>query len=196
MSLVTFSAPCPPHEQARATESLCESVCVGVRGRVWALMRGVGREEHPTLRWSSGPVSVVEAERDTTHVFPKKGTGGTLTIAFMNSILKRFLRTLVGGQGLRDDAMYYIPQHIPLRPPVNRREARAAVETVGFTPIAMTHIFPPVPNAMFIDHVRAPPEDGAPLMRARVAVDVDTLFDDPLPVLSEKLREFDLIGSE
>ena len=33
----------------------------------------------------------------------KKGTGGTLTVVVMKSILKRFLRTLVGGQGLRDD---------------------------------------------------------------------------------------------
>ena len=132
----------PPCQQARATESLSKSVCVELRDRVWAVMRGAGREEHPIVRWSSSPVSVVEAERDTTYLFPKKGTGGTLTAAFMNSILKRFLRTLVGGQGLRDDAMDYIRQHIPLRPPVNRREARAAVETVGFIPIAMEHIVP------------------------------------------------------
>ena len=51
------------------------------------------------MQWSSGPFSVVEVERDTTYVFPKKGTGGTLTVAFMNSIPKRFLRTLVGGKG-------------------------------------------------------------------------------------------------
>ena len=160
-------------------------------------MRGAEREEHPTVRWSSGPVSVVEAERDTTYVFPEKGTGGTLTVMFMKSILKRFLRTLVGGQGLRDDAMAYMRQHIPLRPPLNRREARAAVETVGFIPIAMEHIVPPVPNAMFIDHVRAPPEDGVPVIRARDAVDVDALSDGPVPVvLSEELREFDLIDSD
>ena len=110
------------------------------------------------MRWFSGPVSVVETERDTTYVFPKKGPGGTLIVAFMKSIVKCFLRTVVGGQGLRHDAMEYIRQHIPLRPPVNRREARAAVETVGFIPIAMEHIVPPVPNAMFIDHVSpAPP---------------------------------------
>ena len=120
-------------------------------------MRGAGREEHPIVQWSSGPVSVVEAERDRTYVFPKKGTGATLTVAFMKSILKRFLRTLVGGQGLRDDAMCYIRQHTPLRPLVNRRKARAGVETVGFIPIAMEHIVPPMSNAMFIDHVRAPP---------------------------------------
>ena len=94
------------------------------------------------MRWSSGPVSVVGAERDTTYVFPEQGTGGTLAVVFMKSILKRFLRTLVGGQGLRDDAMDYIRQHIPLRPPVNRRKARAAVETVGFIPIAMDTLFP------------------------------------------------------
>ena len=182
----------PPRQEARATESLSESVCVEVRDRVWALMRGAGREEHPTVRWSSGPFSVVEAERDTTYVFPEKGTGGTLTVVFMKSILKRFLRTLVGGQGLHDDAMAYIRQHIPLRPPVNRREARAAVETVGFIPIAMEHIIPPVPNAMFIDHVHAPPEDGVRVIRARDAVDVDALCDGPvLVVLSEELREFD-----
>ena len=51
------------------------------------------------MRWSSGPLSVVEAERDTTYVFPKKGSGGTLTVAFMNYILKRFVCTLVCGQG-------------------------------------------------------------------------------------------------
>ena len=157
MRLVTFSAPCPPRYRARATESLCESVCVEVQDRVWALMRGAGRDEHPTVRWSSGPISVVEANSDTTYVFPKKGTGGTLAIAFMNSTLKPFLRSLVGGQGLRDDAMDYIRQNMPLRPPVSCREARAAVEVVGFIPLAMQHIAPSMPNAMFIDHVHAPP---------------------------------------
>ena len=63
---------------------------------------------------------------------------------------------IAGGQGLRDDDVDGIRQHIALRPPVNRREAQEAVETVGFIPIAMD-IVPPVPNAMFIDHVRAPP---------------------------------------
>ena len=77
MRLVNFSTPCPlvsRHvcQQARATDSLSESVCVEMRDRVRAPMRGVGREEHPTVRWSSGPVSVVEAE---TYVFPNKGTG-------------------------------------------------------------------------------------------------------------------------
>ena len=197
MRLVTYSAPCPPRQEARATEFLSESVCVEVRDRVWALMPGAGREEHPNVRWSSGPLSVVEAERDTTYLFPEKGTGGTLTVVFMKSILKRFLRTLVGGQGLRDDAMDHIRQHIPLRPPVNRREARAAVETVGFIPIAMEHIVPPVPNAMFIDHVCAPPEDGVPVIRARDAVDVDALSDGPVPVvLSEELHQFGLIDSD
>ena len=186
----------PPRQQARATESLYESVCVEVRDRVWALMRGAGREEHPAVRWSSGPVSVVEAERDTTYVFPEKGTGGTLMVVFMRSLLKRFLRTLVGEEGLRDDAMDYMRQHIPRRPPVNCREAQAAVETVGFIPIAMEHIVPPVPNAMFIDRVRAPPEDGVLVIRARDAVDVDALSDGPVPVvLSEELREFHLIDS-
>ena len=138
------------------------------------------------MRWSSGPVSVVEAKRDTTHMFVEKGTRGTLTVAFMKSILKRFLRTLIGGQGLRDDAMDYIQQHIPLRPPVNRREAQAAVEIVGFIPIAMEHIVPLVPNAMFIDHVRAPPKDGVPVICARDAIDVDALSHGPvLVVLSE-----------
>ena len=55
------------------------------------------------MRWSSGPVSLVEAEKDTTYVFPEKGTGGTLTVVFMKSILKHFVCTVVGGQGLRDD---------------------------------------------------------------------------------------------
>ena len=75
----------------------------------------------------------------------------------MNSILKRYLCTLVCGQGLRDDTMDYIRQHIPLRPLVSCREARAAVETIRFIPIAMEHIVPPMPNAMFIDPVRPPP---------------------------------------
>ena len=50
LRLVTLSAPCPPRQRARATEYLSESVCVEVRDRVWALLRGVGREEHPTVR--------------------------------------------------------------------------------------------------------------------------------------------------
>ena len=107
----------PPRQEARAAESLSESVCVEVRDRVWALMRGAGREEHPTVRWSSGPGGVVEAERDTTYVFPEKGTGGILTVVFMKSILKRFLRIPVGAQGLRDDAIDYIRQHIPVSEP-------------------------------------------------------------------------------
>ena len=54
-----------------------------------------------------------------------------------------------------------------------------------------------MPNAIFIDHVRAPPEDGVPVIRARDAVDVDALSDGPVPVvLSEELREFDLIDSD
>ena len=150
------------------------------------------------MRSSPGPVNVVEAERDTAYVFPEKGSRVTLNVAFIKSILKRFLRSLVARQGLHDDAMDYIRQHIPLRPPVNRREAWGAVETVGFIPIAVEHIVPPVPNAMFIDHVRAPPprEDGVPVIRARDAVHVDALSDGPvLVVLSEELREFDLMDS-
>ena len=80
---------------------------------------------------------------------------------------------------------------------MNRREARAAVETVGFIPIAMEHIVLLVPNAMFIDHVRAPPEDGVHVIRAKDAVDVDALSDGPvLVVLNEEWREFDLIDSD
>ena len=119
-----------------------------------------------------------------------------LTVAFMKSILKRLLRTLVGGQGLRNDAMDYIRQHISLRPPVKCCEARAAVETVGFIPIAMEHIVPPMPNAMFIDHGLPPPQDGVPVLWATAAVDVDALCDGPVPVmLTEELGEFDLINS-
>ena len=67
----------PPRQQARATESRSESVCVEVRDRVWALMRGAGREEHPTVLWASGPVSVLEAERDTINVrVLRKGNRG------------------------------------------------------------------------------------------------------------------------
>ena len=187
----------PPRQQARALASLSESVCVEVHGRAWALMRGARREDHPAVRWSSGPLSVVEAKTDTTYVFPEKGTGGTLTVVFMKSILNRCPPTLVGGPGLCDDAMDYIRQHIPLKPPVNRREARAAVEAVGFIPIAMEHIVPPAPNAMFIHHVRAPLEHGVVVMRARDAVDVDTLSDGAVPiVLSEELHQFDLIDSD
>ena len=120
-----------------------------------------------------------------------------LNLAFMKTISKRFLRTLVGGQGLRNDAMYYIRRHIPLRPLVNRREPRAAVGTVGFIPNAMEHVVPPVPNTMFMDHVRAPPEDGVPGIRARDAVGVDALLDGPvLDVLSEELPAFYLIDSD
>ena len=149
------------------------------------------------MRCSSGPVIVVEAETDTTYVFSKKETGGTLSVAFMNCIPNRFLRTLVGGQGLHDDAMDYIRQHIPLRPPVNRREDRAAVETAWFIPMAMGHIVPRVPNAIFIDHLRAPPEDVVLLMWAKDAVDVHALSHGPMRVvLNGELGEFDLIASD
>ena len=180
--------PPPPSAGTCNGVPLRKYVCRGAN-RVWALMRGAGWEEHPTVRWPSGPVSVLEAERDTTYVFPKKGTGGTLTVVFMNSILKRFLRTLLGAQGLRNDAMDYNGQHIPPRPPVNRREARAAVEIVGFIPVAMDHIVPQRPNAMFIDHVRAPHEDGVPVIQAMDAVDVDAPSDGHVRVvLNEELR--------
>ena len=66
------------------------------------------------MRWSSGPVSVVEGQREATYVFRKKGTRGTLSVAFMKSIPKCFLLSLVSGKGLRDDAMGYMGQHIPL----------------------------------------------------------------------------------
>ena len=52
--------------------------------------------------------------------------------------------------------MDYIQQHISLWPHVNHSEAQAAIDTVGFIPIAMQHIVSPMPNAMFIDHVCAP----------------------------------------
>ena len=65
----------PPRPRARAMESLSETVCVEVQDRVWALMRCAGREEHPNLRWSSGPVSVVE-RKETRHVrSPKREPG-------------------------------------------------------------------------------------------------------------------------
>ena len=60
---------------------------------------------------------------------------------------------------LRDDAIDYIRQLISLRPPVNRREARAFVETVGSIPVAMEHIVPsvpPVPYAIFIYNLPPP----------------------------------------
>ena len=60
----------------------------------------------------------------------------------------------------------------------------------------MEQIVPLVPNAMFIDDVRAPPEDGVRVIRAGDAVDVDALSDGLVPVvLSEELREFDLTDS-
>ena len=80
---------------------------------------------------------------------------------------------------------------------MNRREAWAGVETVGFIPIAMEQIVPAVPNAMVIDHVRAPPEDGVCVIRARDAAEVDALSDGPVPVVvSEELRGFDQIDSD
>ena len=132
------------------------------------------------MRWSPGESVLFEARRNTTYVFPENGTGGTLIVAFIQSLLKRFLRTLVGGQGFRGDAMDYIRQHIPLRPPVNRPEARAAVEIVGFIPIAIEHIAPPVPNAIFVDHVRTSPEDGVPVIRAEDVADVHPLSNGPI----------------
>ena len=135
-------------------------------------------------------------EKETQCTCSPKREPGVLVV-FMKCILKRFLRTLVGGQGLRDDAMDYIRRHIPLRPPVNRRKARATVQTVGLIPIAMEHIVPLVPNAIFIDHVRAPAQDGVPVIRAKDAVDVDALSHGLVPVvLSEELRELDLIDSD
>ena len=84
-----------------------------------------------------------------------------------------------------------IRRHIP---PVNCREARVAVETAGFGQIAVEKIVLPMPNATLVDHVRAPHEDGVPVIRAPDAVDVNTLSDGLIPVvLSEELREFDLI---
>ena len=54
-----------------------------------------------------------------------------------------------------------------------------------------------MPNAMFIDHVRAPLEDGVPAVRAKDVLDVDTLSNGPVPlVLREDFREFDLIDSD
>ena len=80
---------------------------------------------------------------------------------------------------------------------MNRREACATVETVGFIPVAMEQVIPPMPNAMFIDHVHAPPEDGAPVVRANNVVYVDALSDGlVLVVLSEELREFDLLDAD
>ena len=58
----------------------------------------------------------------------------------------------------------------------------------------MQHIVPLLPNATFIDHVRAPLEDGVLVIRETDAVDVDTLSDGPVPpVLSKELCDFDLI---
>ena len=79
---------------------------------------------------------------------------------------------------------------------MNCREGQAAVETVGFIAIAIKHIVPSLPNTMFVDHVRAPREDGVPVIGARDVVGVDALSDGPVRVvLSEELREFDLIDS-
>ena len=93
------------------------------------------------MRWSSGPVSV--AKRDTTYAFPEKGTGGAVAVPFMKSILKHVLCTLVDAQGLRDDAMDCIRI------------------------FAMQQKFPQVPNAIFVDDVRAPREDGVPVNGAK-----------------------------
>ena len=89
----------PPRQRPRATESVSKSVCVEVRDRAWALMCGATREEVPSVRWSSRPVSVVEAKRNTTYALLEKETRCTLTVAFMKSVLKVFQRTLVGDKG-------------------------------------------------------------------------------------------------
>ena len=87
----------------------------------------------------------------------------------------------------------YIRQYIRRKPSINRQEARAVVEAIGFAPIAMEHIVPPIPNPMFLDKVRFPPEDGMPVITARAAVDVDALSNGPAPlVLSHKPVELDL----
>ena len=149
----------PPCRPAHATQTLSDSVCLEVRDRACTLMRGAGRRQHPPVRWSARLESLVQVEIDTTYGFPKKGAGGSLTAPFVKNLLHPFLRTLVAGQGLQDDARDYIQQHRPLRPPESRQEARAAVESVGFAPIALGHIVPAVLNLMFVAHVRAPPED-------------------------------------
>ena len=80
---------------------------------------------------------------------------------------------------------------------MNRREAFGAVETVGFIPTALQHIVPPLPHAVFIDHVRALLNDGLPVIRTRDAVDVDALSDGLVPVvLNDEYREFDVINSD
>ena len=90
--------------------------------------------------------------------------------------------------------MGYIRQHIPLRPPVNRRGARGAAETFGLIRSAMEQIVPLVPNAMFVDHAPPPPPKEEPVIRARDVVDVDTLCDGlTRTLLREELLEFDLI---
>ena len=65
----------PPSARMCNGVPLRKCVCRGW-DRVRALMCGVGREEHPSVQWSSGPVIVVEAEEDTTYVFPQKGNRG------------------------------------------------------------------------------------------------------------------------
>ena len=82
------------------------------------------------MRRSSGPVRVVEGQRDTRYLFPERGTGGTLTVAFMKYIPKRFLLTLEGRKGLRDDAMDYTWQHVPF---VNLPFESEIHGTVNFT---------------------------------------------------------------
>ena len=51
-----------------------------------------------------------------------------------------------------------------------------------------------MPNAMLVDHVCAPFEDGVPVIWARDAVDVGALSDGPVRVvLAGELRQFDLL---
>ena len=77
---------------------------------------------------------------------------------------------------------------------MNRREARAGVEAIGFQPIALEHVGPPILNSLFLDHVHGASEDGMPVIRARETVDVDALAELIASfVMSQELIEFNLI---
>ena len=57
--------PPPPSALTCSGVPLRKCACGEVRHRVWALMRGAGRKDHPTVRWSSGPASVWYGQKET-----------------------------------------------------------------------------------------------------------------------------------
>ena len=112
------------------------------------------------------------------HAFTKKGSAGTLTVLFMNIILKCFLHTLV-----EDSKRMPWITYITLRPPINWREARAAVEALGWYRLQWSTLFPQCQMPDLLIMCAPPCEDGVPVIQARDAVDADAFSDGPVPVV-------------